>query len=70
MKTYGGMDIQIYVFLTSEQVGGELSALSSRIILQWILKEMGWGGTDRIDLAQDMDQCRVLVNTVMDLRVK
>jgi hypothetical protein len=33
------------------------------------LKGLGWGGTDWIDLAQDMDQWRALVNTVMNLRV-
>jgi hypothetical protein len=33
------------------------------------LRETGWGGMDWIDLAQDRDQWRALVNTVMDLRV-
>jgi hypothetical protein len=33
------------------------------------LREMGWDGTERIDLAQDRDQWRALVNTVMNLRV-
>jgi hypothetical protein len=33
------------------------------------LKEIGWGGMDWIDLAQDRDQWRALVNTVMNLRV-
>jgi hypothetical protein len=33
------------------------------------LKEIGWGGMDRIDLAQDSDQLRVLMNAVMNLRV-
>jgi hypothetical protein len=28
-----------------------------------------WGGIDWIDLAQDRDQWRALVNTVMNLRV-
>jgi hypothetical protein len=31
--------------------------------------EMGWGGMDWIDLAQDRDQCKALVNTVMNLHV-
>jgi hypothetical protein len=33
------------------------------------LREIGWGGMDWIDLAQDRDQWRVLVNTVINLRV-
>jgi hypothetical protein len=30
---------------------------------------IGWGGVDWIDLAQDMDQWRALVNTVMNLSI-
>jgi hypothetical protein len=33
------------------------------------LGEIGWGGMDWIDLAEDRDQWRALVNTVMNLRV-
>jgi hypothetical protein len=33
------------------------------------VKEIGWGGMDWIDLAQDRDQWRAVVNTVMNLRV-
>jgi hypothetical protein len=33
------------------------------------LKEIGWGGMDWIDLAQDRDQWRALVNMVLNLRV-
>jgi hypothetical protein len=33
------------------------------------LRETGWDGMDGIDLAQDRDQWRALVNTVMNLRV-
>jgi hypothetical protein len=33
------------------------------------LGETGWGGMDRIDLAQDRDQWRAFVNTVMNLQV-
>jgi hypothetical protein len=33
------------------------------------IREIGWGGMDSSDLAQDRDQWRVLVNTVMNLRV-
>jgi hypothetical protein len=31
------------------------------------LREVGWGGMDWIDMAQDRDQWRALVNTVMEL---
>jgi hypothetical protein len=37
-------------------------------ILKWIL-EIGWDGVDWMDLAQDRDQWRALVNTVLNLRV-
>jgi hypothetical protein len=43
--------------------------------LMWVdnikidLREIGWDGMDSIDLAQDRDQYRALVNTVMNLRV-
>jgi hypothetical protein len=33
------------------------------------LREIGWGDMDWIDLAQDRDQWRALVNTVMNLLV-
>jgi hypothetical protein len=33
------------------------------------LREIGWGHMDWIYLAQDRDQWRALVNTVMNLRV-
>jgi hypothetical protein len=33
------------------------------------LREIKWGGMDWVDLAEDSDQWRVLVNTVMNLRI-
>jgi hypothetical protein len=33
------------------------------------LREIGWGGMDWIDLAQDREQWGVLVNTIMNFRV-
>jgi hypothetical protein len=45
-----------------------------RPICRWVdikldLRETGWCYMDWIDLAQDRDQWRVLVNTVMNLKV-
>jgi hypothetical protein len=33
------------------------------------LRQVGWGGVDWIDLAQDRNRWRALVYTVMDLRL-
>jgi hypothetical protein len=33
------------------------------------LVEIGWGGMDWIQVAQDRDQWRVLLNVIMNLRV-
>jgi hypothetical protein len=33
------------------------------------LREIGWGGMEWIDVAQDRDQWRALVNTIINLRV-
>jgi hypothetical protein len=37
--------------------------------IKMYLREIGWDGMDWIDLAQDRDQCRAVVNTVKNLRV-
>jgi hypothetical protein len=37
--------------------------------IKMVLREIGWDGIDLIDLAQDRDKWRALVNTVMNLRV-
>jgi hypothetical protein len=38
---------------------------------RWLdnIREVGWDGMDWIDLAQDRDPWRAVVNTVMNLRV-
>jgi hypothetical protein len=33
------------------------------------LRETGWDGVDCVDVAQDRDQWRAIVNTIMNLRV-
>jgi hypothetical protein len=37
--------------------------------IKMYLREAGWGCMDWINLAQDRDQWRILVNTIMRLRV-
>jgi hypothetical protein len=43
--------------------------IDGRIILKLIFKKLGWGRMDSIDLAQDRDMWRALVNAVMNFRV-
>jgi hypothetical protein len=38
-------------------------------ILKYGVRKIGWDGMDWVDLAQDRDQWRALVNVVMNLRV-
>jgi hypothetical protein len=41
--------------------------VDGRIILKWVFKKWN-GGMDWIELAQDRDRCRAVVNAVMNLR--
>jgi hypothetical protein len=43
--------------------------VDGRIILKCIVRKLDVGGVDWIELAQDRDRWRALVNAVMDLRV-
>jgi hypothetical protein len=35
--------------------------------IKMVLREIGWGGMDWIELGQDRDQCLALVNTTVNL---
>ena len=43
--------------------------VDGRIILRWIFRKWYVGGMDWIELSQDRDSWRALVNAVMNLRV-
>jgi hypothetical protein len=43
--------------------------IDGRIILKWISKKWNLGGMDWIELTQDRDRWRAVVNAVMNLRV-
>jgi hypothetical protein len=47
----------------------EEPGVDGRIILRRIFKKCDVGGMDCIELAQDRDRLRALVNVVMNLRV-
>jgi len=69
-STYGGRR-GVYRVLVGKPGGKnhlEDPGVDGRIILKWIIRK--WeGGMDWIDLTQDRDRWRALVNAVMNLRV-
>jgi hypothetical protein len=50
-------------------VWGRFAQCSGGRNIKMDLREVGWDGMDWIHLAQDRDQWRALVNTVMNIRV-
>jgi hypothetical protein len=70
-STYGGKERCIQDFggrglREGDHLGD--TGVDRRIILKWIFKKWA-GGMDWIELAQDRDRWRALVNAVMNLRV-
>jgi hypothetical protein len=66
-NTNGGED-GAYSILVGKP-GGKRPLGRPRRSIKMDLREIGWDGMDWIDLAEDRDQYRALVNTVMNLRV-
>jgi hypothetical protein len=62
----------VYRVLVGKPEGRRLLGRSTRRLEDNIkidFREIGWGRMDWIDLAQDMDQWRAVLNTVMNIRV-
>jgi hypothetical protein len=59
LEIFEGICYVIFVFRQKERVDN----------IKVDHREIGWGGMDWIDLAQDRDTWRAFLNTVMNLRV-
>jgi hypothetical protein len=65
----GRIHIEFWCESQKERVYWEDIDLGGRIILKMNFREIGWDDIDWTDVAQDRDQCRALVNTVMNVPV-
>jgi hypothetical protein len=65
------MNGNVSLHITNEigKLKGKDLGVYLRIILKWILKEIGYAVLVWIHLTYDRDQLRVLLNTVMTFRV-
>jgi hypothetical protein len=57
------------IFAQESLSGNPFSCFYSLYCISPDLREIGWGGMDWIDLAQDREKWRALMNRVMKLRV-
>jgi hypothetical protein len=64
-----GMHIRYWRVIQKERDDWEDQDIYGWTILKMDLREIGSDGMDWIDLAEDRDQWRALVNAVMNLRV-
>jgi hypothetical protein len=70
-STNGGEEECTWVIGENPEGKGPLGRPRCRWVdnIKIVLREIEWGRMDWIDLAQDRDQWRALVNTVMNFRV-
>jgi hypothetical protein len=68
-SAYGGGEYRGLVGNISERDNMGDSGVNGRIILRWIFRTWDVGGMDRIELAEDRDRLRELVNAVMNLLI-
>jgi hypothetical protein len=64
-----GKERNVYRILVGKPEGMRPLGRPRRRLVDNIKMDVRWGGMDWIDLAQDRDQWRALVKTVMNLRV-
>ena len=62
--------LEVFIFVLSERDHlGDLG-VDARIILRWIIQEVGWGAGNGLDrVAKGRDRWRALVNMVMNFGV-
>ena len=65
-KRRGSYRVLVEKFEERRQLGKQRSRREN--IIKIVLKEIGWGYVDRIDLAQIRDRRRAFVGTVMNIR--
>jgi hypothetical protein len=70
-STYGGREAYTGFWWGNLRESEHLEApgVFGRIILRWIFRKWDVGGMDWIEMVQDRDRWRALVNAVMNLRV-
>jgi hypothetical protein len=66
-KSYHKLRLNVYVPREGRPLGRPRRRWEDNIKMD--LQEVGWGGMDWIDMAQDRDRWRTLVSAVMNLRV-
>jgi hypothetical protein len=65
----GKEDAKVLMLSCPETRDWRIECLCKTCHIKIDLREIGWDGVDWIDMAQDTDQWRALVNTVLNLRV-